>query len=104
MNKREFIAKRAARFFEDGDLVNLGIGMPTLCLNFLPEDVDVWVQSENGVIGLSGSPKEGEEVDIDIVDASGSVSTMRVGGCCFGSFTTFGLIRGGRVADTELGA
>ncbi|NLO49477.1 MAG: 3-oxoacid CoA-transferase subunit B [Clostridiales bacterium] len=104
MNKREFIAKRAARFFEDGDLVNLGIGMPTLCLNFLPEDVDVWVQSENGVIGLSGSPKEGEEVDIDIVDASGSVSTMRVGGCCFDSFTSFGLIRGGHVAVTVLGA
>ena len=104
MNKREFIAKRAARFFENGDLVNLGIGMPTLCLNFLPEDVDVWVQSENGVIGLSGSPKESEDADIDIVDASGLVSTMRVGGCCFDSFTSFGLIRGGHVAVTVLGA
>jgi hypothetical protein len=104
MNNREFIAQRAAKFFEDGDLVNLGIGMPTLCLNFLPEDVDVWVQSENGVIGLNGTPKEGDDVNIDIVDASGTVSTMRVGGCCFDSFTSFGLIRGGHVAVTVLGA
>lgn len=104
MDKRELIAYRTARFFEDGDLVNLGIGMPTMCMNFLPEGVDVWIESENGVIGLTGAPKEGEEGDHNIVDASGGVSMMRPGGCCFDSFTSFGLIRGGHVAATVLGA
>ena len=65
MNSREFIAKRTAKFFNDGDLVNLGIGMPTLCLNYLPEDVDIWIQSENGVIGLDGTPKK-ENMQIPI--------------------------------------
>ncbi len=104
MNKREFIARRAAKFFQDGDLVNLGIGMPTLCTQFIPEGVDVWIQSENGVIGLNGVPGEGEEGDFDLVDASGTMSTMRKGGCCFSSFDSFGLIRGGHVAITILGA
>lgn len=104
MEKRELIAYRTARFFEDGDLVNLGIGMPTMCMNYLPEGVDIWIESENGVIGLSGAPKEGEEGDINVVDASGGVSMMRTGGCCFDSFTSFGLIRGGHVAATVLGA
>ena len=57
------ISKRAARFLKDGDVVNLGIGMPTTCLNFLPEGVDVWVDSENGVVGLIGAPAEGEECE-----------------------------------------
>ena len=104
MNKREFIAQRTAKFFEDGDVVNLGIGMPTLCLNYLPEGIDIWIESENGVLGLSGAPEKEEDGDIDIVDASGGVSTMRVGGCCFSSFDSFGLIRGGHVAATVLGA
>lgn len=104
MNSREFIAMRTAKFFNDGDLVNLGIGMPTLCLNYLPEGVDIWIQSENGVIGLDGTPKEGEHEDPDIVDASGTTSTMRIGGSCFDSFTSFGLIRGGHVNVTVLGA
>jgi acetate CoA/acetoacetate CoA-transferase beta subunit len=104
MEKRQLIAYRTARFFEDGDLVNLGIGMPTLCLKYLPEGVDIWIQSENGVIGLTGAPGEGEEADPNVVDASGSVSMLRTGGCCFDSFTSFGLIRGGHVAATVLGA
>jgi 3-oxoacid CoA-transferase B subunit len=105
MTSRELIAYRTARFFADGDLVNLGIGMPTMCLNYIPEDIDVWIQSENGVIGLTGSPKEGDtDVDPNVVDASGAVSTLRVGGCCFDSFTSFGLIRGGHVDATVLGA
>ena len=104
MTKREFIAQRTAKFFNDGDVVNLGIGMPTLCLNYLPEGIDIWIESENGVLGLSGAVKEGEEGDIDIVDASGGVSTMRNGGSCFSSFDSFGLIRGGHVAATVLGA
>jgi len=104
MNNREFIARRTAKFFKDGDLVNLGIGMPTLCTQFIPEGVDVWIESENGVIGLNGVPGEGEKGDWDIVDASGTISTMRTGGACFSSFDSFGLIRGGHVAISILGA
>lgn len=101
MNTKEFIARRAAKFFADGDLVNLGIGLPTLVANYVPEDIDVWIDSENGVIGLSGTP---EEPDLDLVDASGAPAALRVGGCCFDSFASFGLIRGGHVAFTVLGA
>ena len=103
MDKREFIARRAAKFFSDGDLVNLGIGLPTQVANYIPEGIDVWIDSENGVIGLNGKPAEGEE-DLNLVDASGAPSTLRTGGCCFDSFTSFGLIRGGHVAFTILGA
>jgi acetate CoA/acetoacetate CoA-transferase beta subunit len=104
MQGRELIAYRTARFFKDGDLVNLGIGMPTQCANYLPEGIDVWIDSENGVIGLSGAPQEGDEFDPNVVDAAGAVSLLRTGGCCFDSFTSFGLIRGGHVAVTVLGA
>jgi 3-oxoacid CoA-transferase B subunit len=101
---RDLIAYRTARFFEDGDLINLGIGMPTKCLDYLPEGIDIWIDSENGVIGLLGYPEEGEWADPDVVDAGGSTSKLRVGGCCFDSFTSFGYIRGGHVAATVLGA
>lgn len=101
MNTKEFIARRAAKFFSDGDLVNLGIGMPTLVANYIPEGIDVWIDSENGVIGLNGVP---EEPDLNLVDASGTPAALRPGGCCFDSFTSFGLIRGGHVAFTILGA
>jgi len=104
MTNREFIAYRTARFFQDGDIVNLGIGMPTTCLNFLPDGVDVWVDSENGVVGLIGAPAEGEECDPNIVDSGGKPSMLRVGGCCFDSFRSFGYIRGGHVNATVLGA
>lgn len=100
---RNFIAKRTAKFFNDGDVINLGIGMPTLCLEHLPEGVDIWIESENGVLGLAGAPENEADGDIDIVDASGAVSTMRPGGCCFSSFDSFGLIRGGHVDAAVLG-
>ena len=103
-NDREIIAARTAQFFKDGDVVNLGIGMPTLCLDFLAEDVDVWVDTENGAIGLAGAPQEGEEFPVDVVDAGGHPSKLRVGGCCFDSFRSFGYIRGGHVDITVLGA
>jgi 3-oxoacid CoA-transferase B subunit len=64
----------------------------------------VWIDTENGAIGLAGPPAEGEWTDPDVVDASGAVSTLREGGCCFDSFTSFGYIRGGHVAATVLGA
>ena len=101
---KNLIAYRTARLFHDGDVVNLGIGMPTMCLNYLPEGVDVWVDSENGVVGLTGAPKEGEYADPNVVDAGGKVSKLRVGGACFDSFRSFGFIRGGHVDATVLGA
>ena len=101
MNAKEFIARRAAKFFPDGDLVNLGIGLPTMVANYIPEGIDVWIDSENGVIGLNGAP---EEPDLNLVDASGAPAALRTGGCCFDSFASFGLIRGGHVAFTILGA
>jgi 3-oxoacid CoA-transferase B subunit len=101
---KDLIAYRTARFFEDGNVVNLGIGMPTKCLEYLPEGVDVWVDSENGVVGLTGAPKEGEDADPNVVDAGGKTSKLRVGGSCFDSFRSFGYIRGGHVDATVLGA
>lgn len=101
---KDLIAYRTARFFQDGDVVNLGIGMPTKCLDYLPEGVDVWVDSENGVVGLTGAPKEGEHADPNVVDAGGKASMLRVGGSCFDSFRSFGFIRGGHVDATVLGA
>lgn len=101
---KNLIAYRTARFFKDGDVVNLGIGMPTLCLNYLPEGVDVWVNSENGVVGITGAPKEGEAFDPNVVDAGGKPTLMRTGSCCYDSFTSFGYIRGGHVDATVLGA
>lgn len=101
---KDLIAYRTARLFKDGDVVNLGIGMPTKCLDYLPEGVDVWVDSENGVVGLTGAPKEGEYADPNVVDAGGKPSVLRVGGSCFDSFRSFGFIRGGHVDDTVLGA
>lgn len=101
MDAREIITRRAARFFDDGDVVNLGIGMPTMIMNYIPSDKDIWFDSENGVIGLMQA--EGDP-DYNIVDASGDVGTIRVGGCCFSSFDSFGLIRGGHIAYTVLGA
>jgi len=101
---KELIAYRTARLFQDGDVVNLGIGMPTKCLDYLPEGVDVWVDSENGVVGLTGAPKEGDVADPNVVDAGGKASMMRVGGSCFDSFRSFGYIRGGHIDCTVLGA
>ena len=101
---RELIAYRTARFFKDGDLINLGIGMPTMCLDYLSEDIDVWINSENGAIGLAGPPVDGDVIDPDVVDAGGFQSSLRLGACCFNSFDSFGYIRGGHVDVSVLGA
>lgn len=100
---KEFIAKRVAKELEDGDVVNLGIGLPTLVANFVPEDVNVLFQSENGFIGLGPAPAEGEE-DKDIVNAGGQSVSILPGGMFFDSATSFGIIRGGHVDITVLGA
>ena len=101
---KELIAWRTARFFKDGNVVNLGIGMPTKCLDYLPEGVDIWIDTENGAVGLNGAPQPGEDFDPNVVDAGGRPSKLRVGSACFDSFRSFGFIRGGHVDITVLGA
>ncbi len=100
---RDLIACRAARFLKDGDLVNLGIGMPTKVANFLPEGVDVLLQSENGYIGIGPTPTEADW-DHDVVNAGGQPASILPGGSCFDSCMSFALIRGGHVDATILGA
>lgn len=103
MDKKELIVTRAARFFHAGDMVNLGIGMPTQVANHLPEGVEVLLQSENGFLGLGPAPEEGKE-EKDVVNAGGKPVTIIPGGVCFDSATSFALIRGGHVDATVLGA
>lgn len=100
---KEFIAKRVAKELKDGDIVNLGIGLPTMVANYLPEGVNIMLQSENGFIGLGPAPEEGKE-DMDIVNAGGQPVTILPGGAFFDSATSFGIIRGGHVDVTVLGA
>lgn len=100
---REIIVKRVAQELKDGDVVNLGIGMPTLVANYVPEEIDVTFQSENGFVGLGPAPAKGEE-NKDIVNAGGQPVTILPGGAFFDSAMSFGIIRGGHVDITVLGA
>lgn len=103
MQGRELIVSRAAKFFRDGDLVNLGIGMPTQVANYLPDGVEIQLQSENGFIGIGPTP-DGDSCDRDVVNAGGQPVSILSGGCTFDSCMSFGLIRGGHVNATVLGA
>lgn len=103
MDKKQFIAKRVAKELKDGDVVNLGIGLPTMVANYVPENMNVFFQSENGFIGLGPAPEEGKE-DPYIVNAGGQSVTILPGGIFFDSATSFGIIRGGHVDMTVLGA
>lgn len=100
---REVIAGRVARMFKDGDLVNLGIGIPTFVANYLPPGLNILLQSENGFVGLGPTPAIGQE-DKDIVNAGGKPVTILPGGACFDSAMSFAIIRGGHLAATVLGA
>ena len=97
------ISKRAARFLHDGDVVNLGIGMPEMVANYLPEDVHVIFQSENGIMGMS-SAATAENEDTNRSNAGGKYVTVIPGASFFDSAVSFGLIRGGHVDATILGA
>ncbi len=103
MNPKELIARRVAQELHDGDVVNLGIGLPTMVSNYIPEDVSITFQSENGMLGLGPTPVPGEE-DFDLTNAGGQPVTMSIGGACFDSSTSFGIIRGGHVDATILGS
>jgi acetate CoA/acetoacetate CoA-transferase beta subunit len=100
---KEFIAKRVAKELKDGDVVNLGIGLPTMVANYVPEGMNVLFQSENGFIGLGPAPLESNE-DPNIVNAGGQCVTVLPGGVFFDSAISFGIIRGGHVDVTVLGA
>lgn len=102
VENKEIIAKRIARIFKNGDVVNLGIGLPTLVANYIPQGVTIILQSENGMMGLGPAPEKGKE-DKDLTNAGGAPVSVLPGGSFFDSATSFGIIRGGHVDYTVLG-
>jgi len=97
------MAARAAQELEDGFYVNLGIGIPTLVANFVPADKEVWLQSENGMLGIGPFPTE-DEVDADLINAGKQTVTTIAGSSIFGSHDSFAMIRGGKINLSILGA